>query len=341
MNTQKTVAMLAAGIGAGLIAGETQRRRRAMDFAGKVVVITGASRGLGLVLARQLAREGARLALIAAHEQPLDRALTELASEGADVQALVCDIRDRTAVNATVEAIVQRFGRIDVLVNNAGVIQVGPVGNMQYEDFQRAMDVHYWGALHMTLAVLPHMEGGARLVNITSIGGKLPVPHLAPYTASKFALVGLSEALRAELMPQGIYVTTVAPGLMRTGSPRNISVKGDHEDEYGWFVLLGSLPLVSISAERAARKIMDAARHGDASLIITPQAKAAIALEGIAPGIVARANAFANRWLLPRPAGPEGDTERHGFESRPDWLPRAATALTDRAAVRNNEVIAD
>lgn len=308
-----------------------------MDFAGKVVVITGGSRGLGLVLARAFAREGARLALIAEHEEPLARALTELAGAGAEVHAIACDVRDRDAVQAAVDTIVGRFGRIDVLINNAGVIQVGPLANLSYDDFQHAMDVHYWGALHMIMASLPHMKEGTRLVNIASIGGKVPVPHLAPYTASKFALVGLSETLRAELLPEGIRVTTVAPGLMRTGSPRNISVKGDHDAEYGWFVTLGSLPLFSIGAERAAGQIVEAARYGDPSLTITCLAKTAVALEGLAPGLVATANAFINRFGLPEPAGPEGNTEQRGYESRPAALPRFVTALTDRAAVRNNE----
>lgn len=338
MRTQRIAAMLATAAGAALIAQQTLRRRRAMEFQDKVVVITGGSRGLGLVLARQFAAEGARIALLAEHEEPLDRALMELTAQGVDVQGIVCDIRQRAAVAAAVAAIVGRYGRIDVLINNAGVIQVGPLANMEYEDFQRAMDVHYWGALHMTLAALPHMKRPSRLVNVTSIGGKFPVPHLAPYSASKFALVGLSEALRAELAPEGILVTTVAPGLMRTGSPRNISVKGNHDAEYGWFVLLDSLPLVSIGAGRAAAKIVDAARHGDPSLIITPQAKAMIALEGVAPGLVGRLNALVTRWLLPRTPGPDGDVELRGHEARPSWLPRAATALTDRAAVRNNQM---
>ena len=341
MTSNRSIALAAAGLGAALIARAGARRRRALDFAGKVVVITGASRGLGLVLARQLAEEGARLALIARHETPLDRALMELSSRGADVHALVCDVRNRESVDAAVAAIVARFGRIDVLVNNAGVIQVGPLENMHEEDFKRAMDVHYYGALHMTLAALPHMRGdasaGRRIVNISSIGGKIAVPHLAPYVASKFALAGFSEALRAELRPEGIRVTTVVPGLMRTGSPRNIAVKGDHEDEYAWFVVLGSMPLLSIDARRAARQIVDAARHGDASLVITPAARAAVALEGIAPGLVAAAGALASR-LLPAPADAAGDVEKRGFESRPSWLPAFATAMTDRAAVRNNEM---
>lgn len=338
MRSHRPLAVLASGLGAALIAAQTMRRRRAVDFTGRVVVITGGSRGLGLVLARQFAAEGARIALIAEHEQPLDRALMELMAAGADVQALVCDVRDRAAVHATIAAIAGRFGRIDVLVNNAGVIQVGPLGNQAYDDFHHAMDVHYWGALHMTMAALPHMPRGGRIVNVASIGGKFPLPHLAPYSASKFALVGFSETLRAELAGDGILVTTVSPGLMRTGSPRNIEVKGDHDTEYGWFVLLDSLPLISIGAERAAAKIVDAARHGDPSLVITPQARVAIALEGIAPGAVARLNTLINRWLLPRPAGPEGDVARRGHESRPAWLPSVATALTDRAAVRNNEL---
>jgi NAD(P)-dependent dehydrogenase (short-subunit alcohol dehydrogenase family) len=208
---------------------------------------------------------------------------------------------------------------------------------MTYEDFQHAMDVHYWGALHVTMAALPHLRASAgRIANIASIGGKLPVPHLAPYAASKFALVGLSETLRAELLPEGVRVTTVAPGLMRTGSPRNISVKGDHEDEYGWFVLAGSLPGVSIGAERAANQIVDAVRHGDPSLTITPLARLGAAIEGLAPGLVGTLNGLVNR-LLPAPAGPEGNVEQSGAESRPSWLPGFATALTDRAAVRNNE----
>lgn len=341
MTSNRTIALAAAGLGSALIARAAARRRRALDFAGKVVVITGASRGLGLVLARQLAAEGARLALIARHETPLDRALMELSATGADVHALVCDVRNRESVDAAVAAIVARFGRIDMLVNNAGVIQVGPLEHMQEEDFKRAMDVHYYGALHMTLAALPHLRAdassGKRIVNISSIGGRIAVPHLAPYVASKFALVGFSEALRAELGPEGIRVTTVVPGLMRTGSPRNIAVKGDHEDEFAWFVLLGSMPLLSIDARRAARRIVEAARYGDASLVITPAARMAVALEGLAPGLMAAAGAVASR-MLPAAAGPEGDVEKRGHESRPSWVPGFATAMTDRAAIRNNEM---
>src|SRR5690606_26305399 len=111
----------------------------------------------------------------------------------------------------------------DVLVNNAGVIQVGPLEHMRLEDFRETMDVHFYAPLVASLAARPYLadRGGGRIVNITSIGGRLAFPHLSAYNASKHAAVGLSESLRAELMKDGILVTTVIPGLMRTGSPRN------------------------------------------------------------------------------------------------------------------------
>ena len=106
------------------------------------------------------------------------------------------------------------------MVNNAGMIQVGPLATTTKEDFVTALDVMFWGTLYPTLAVLPQMRarGRGHIVNITSIGDLVSVPHLLPYTCAKFAAVGLSEGLRAELGPVGIRVTTVVPGLMRTGS---------------------------------------------------------------------------------------------------------------------------
>src|SRR5205823_4029010 len=134
-----------------------------------------------------------------------------------------CDVTHRREVTQFVRATRERFGRIDVLVNNAGTIEVGPMEVMTLDDYDRAMKTHFWGPLYMVLAVLPELrkrrEG--RIVNVSSIGGKISVPHLLPYCASKFALTGFSQGLRAELAKDGIVVTTVCPGLMRTGSPLN------------------------------------------------------------------------------------------------------------------------
>ena len=225
------------------------------------VVITGGSRGLGLVMARKLAAQGARLVLLARDEPELDRAKRMLEEEyGAQVLAVRCDVRRQADVRAAVAHILDRLGHVDVLINNAGVIQVGPLEHMEHEDFENAMATHFWGPLHLMLELIPSMRrrGFGRIVNITSIGGRIAVPHLAPYCASKFALIGLSDAVRAELAPHGIRVTTVSPGLMRTGSPVNAQVKGQHEAEYAWFAIADSLPGFSISAEHAADQILSA-----------------------------------------------------------------------------------
>src|SRR6185503_4123757 len=120
-------------------------------------------------------------------------------------------------------------------------------------------------------AVLPEMRARreGRIVNITSIGGKISVPHLLPYSASKFALVGLSEGLRAELAKDGIVVTTICPGLMRTGSPRNATFKGQHRAEYAWFSIGDSLPVTAMSADRAARQILTACKRGEAEVVLS------------------------------------------------------------------------
>src|SRR5204863_2185868 len=161
-------------------------------------------------------------------------------------------------------------GAIDVLVDNAGIIQVGPLETMTQEDFRRAMNTHFWGPLNTTLAVLPEMRRRktGRIVNISSIGGKISIPHLVPYSASKFALVGLSEGLRAELAKDGISVTTVCPGLMTTGSPRNAFFKGQNQAEYAWFSISDALPGVAMNAEAAARAIIRACKRGDAEIVL-------------------------------------------------------------------------
>lgn len=217
------------------------------------MLITGGSRGLGLALARQFAAYGCRLALCARDPAELERARQDLTGQGADVLTVPCDVRDRADVGRLVTDVTQHFGRIDVLVNNAGIIQVGPGANMSVEDFEAALPSDFWGTLYPTLAVLPQMRGrrGGRIVNITSIGGKVSVPHLLPYSCAKFAAVGLSEGLRAELARENISVTTIAPGLMRTGSFGQALFKGRHDQEYAWFSVGDNLPGLSLSAPPA------------------------------------------------------------------------------------------
>ncbi|HET7617646.1 MAG TPA: SDR family oxidoreductase [Vicinamibacterales bacterium] len=340
MNKQQRLAIgIVAGVAGAAALARMMRGRRAIAFTDRVVVITGGSRGLGLVLARQFADEGARLCLLARDPGELLRAREELEARGAAAMTVRCDVRRRGDVRAAVDAIVEQWGGVDVLVNNAGVIQVGPFEHMTHEDFENAMATHFWGPLNLMLEVVPIMRhrGFGRIVNISSIGGRIAVPHLGPYSASKFALVGLSDSARSELSRHGIRVTTVAPGLMRTGSPMNAQMKGRHRAEYAWFAIADSIPGLSIDAERAASQILDACRHGDAELTITPQAKLAVMANAVAPGAVARAMAIVSR-LLPPPTGMSGDVMRKGRESESRWAPSLATRLSDRAAVANNEV---
>ena len=231
-----------------------------------------------------------------------------------------------------------RFGRIDVLINNAGVIQVGPFEETTLEDFEEAMLTHFWGPYYTTTAALPAMRerGEGRIVNISSIGGKVAAPHLLPYSASKFALVGFSQGLRAELMKDGVYVTTVAPGLMRTGSPGRATFKGQNEKEFAWFAISDSIPGLSVSAEKAARRIVDAARHGDAEVIISLPAEVMARANGLFPGLFADVMGVMNRFVFPAPGG-IGTARREGRESRSALTPAWATILSDRAAARNNE----
>ena len=319
---------------------QAARQRRRIDFDCKVVVIAGASRGLGLELARAFADEGANLVLLARDQHNLAQSARELERLGIQVTPMVCDISDQRQVRQTIASIIHEKGKIDVLVNNAGIIQVSPVENMELEDYQAAMAVHFWGPLYLVQEIIPHMKERrqGRIVNIASIGGKVAVPHLLPYVASKFALVGLSEGLRAELVKDGIYVTTVCPGLMRTGSHLNAIFKGQHRKEYALFAIANASPLLSTTSQSAARKIIDACRYGEPGIVITPQAGFLRLANSLFPGLMAETFAIVNR-LLPQARDHEVARPRRGVESRSVMSPSWLTGPADRAAARNNEVL--
>lgn len=314
------------------------RQRRRMSFAAKTVVITGASRGLGLELARGFAREHAKVVLLARNQRQLAEAQRELESMGASVLTLVCDVSREEDVRSAVASIVEKTQTIDVLVNNAGIIHVGPSEHVRLEDFAEAMGVHFWGPLYMMREVIPFMkrQGGGRIVNIASIGGKIAVPHLLTYAASKFALVGLSEGMRAELTKDGIYVTTVCPGLMRTGSHINAFFKGQHQKEFALFSVANSSPLLSTSSAQAARQIIEACRYGTSQLVVTPQARLLRLLNSLFPSVSAEFLSLLNR-VLPGPGSVDGDRSKRGWESESSIAPSRLTRSADLAASKNNE----
>jgi short-subunit dehydrogenase len=283
------------------------------ELKGKVVLVTGGSRGLGYAIARELALSGARLALTSRHADELERARARLVTSGcaapADVWVYPCDVSLEPTVREMVAAAAAHFGKIDVLVNDAGVIMVGPLESQTLDSFHQAMNVNFFGALHATMAVLPQMlqRGEGAIVNISSIGGKVAFPHLLPYVASKFAITGWSQGLRAELAGKGIRVTTVCPGIMRTGSHIQARFTGDQEQEYRWFAAAASLPGTATSATRAARKIVRALAAGSAEISIGLQAIVAARLSNVAPELTASLLSLANA-SLPSPPN-EGDPD--------------------------------
>src|SRR5437016_2221545 len=303
----------------------------------KVVLITGGSRGLGLVLARHICARGGNVAIIARDPDELVRAKTDLAPRGGKVLTIECDLLDTGQIQSAVRQIIDRFGKIDILINNAGIIEVGPIEHMTPEDFEHAMRLHFWAPFELISQIVPEMRiwGGGRIVNISSIGGKVAVPHLAPYSASKFALTGFSDAIRAELARDNIHVTTVAPGMMRTGSHVNAKFKGNHDVEFAWFAASAGAPLISMNADRAARKILAACRRGQPSLTLTFAARGAIFGNALFPNLTGYIMKLASR-CLPGTGKKEGDQSRSGTQLRrltPKWL----THLADTATARNNE----
>jgi NAD(P)-dependent dehydrogenase (short-subunit alcohol dehydrogenase family) len=326
--------VLVSGAALGAIAAWRVARRARFRLDGKVVLVTGGSRGLGLLIARELARHPCRLVVCARDAGELERAWHELVGRGAEVLAMSCDVSDRESVEHLVEQVQSRFGPVDVLINNASIIQVGPLETMTLEDFERALAVNFWGTVYPTLALLPSMRarGSGRIVNITSIGGKVAVPHLLPYDCAKFATLGFSEGLRAEAARDGVLVTTVVPGLMRTGSPVNAAYKGDHAREYRWFALGDATALTAMSATRAARRVVAALLRGEVELTLGWQAKLLRLVHALLPSTTQRLLAAVNRLLPGAPTDGDAVLERRGRE-----LEEKVTDLLRRAATDANQ----
>lgn len=268
-----------------------------------------------MVLARYFCAEGARVALLARDPDELARSRDELVQRGGEVLTITCNLLERKQIDAAVHRVVDHFGGLDVVINNAGTIEIGPLEHMQLEDFEHAMNLHFWAPFHLIMTAIPHLRRRAegRIVNIASIGGKMAVPHLAPYCVSKFALVGLSDALRAELARDGIHVTTVAPGMMRTGSHVNARFKGNHRAEYTWFSISAALPFVSVQAECAAAQIISACRRGLPTLTLPLAAHLVLLGNALFPNAAGEMMKLVNA-VLPSPSGSHGDACRSGWE---------------------------
>ncbi len=328
---------IAGGASALLAARALVKRATRADLAGQVALVTGASRGLGLAMARELVDAGCRVAICARDRDELDRARADLESRGGEAIAIECDVGDRGDVTRMVAEVRERLGPIDVLIANAGVIQVGQVKATEMEDFESAMDVMFWGVLYPVWAVLPEMRErkAGRIGIVSSIGGKVSVPRLLPYNSAKFAARGLAEGLRAELAGTGISVTSIVPGLMRTGSHLNATFSGDEagrEALYRLWAPLASMPLLTGSAQVAARAYIDAVRRGDGEVTYPPIFALLGRVHGVAPATTMWAMGIASR-LIAKSGDGTGTVRGSEVDPKVDegWW-RWLTAYGDRAA---------
>lgn len=265
----------AGAIGAlGLLASSMVRD---FNFKAKNVFITGGSRGLGLSIAWNVLARGGSVMLAARDADELEDAQDKLLRDFPEgrVYIYACDVTDRHAIAECLDNAIAEMGGIDVLVNNAGAILVGPLTSMEPEDFEAQMRLHLHAAVNTTQLILPHFRtrAGGRILNICSLGGKAAVPHMLPYDASKFALAGFSQGAAAELARYNVKVTVAYPTVMRTGSPIQAVFKGEHEKEYRWFAVGDNMPGFAMSAHSAANKVLDAVADGRTEIILSSVGK--------------------------------------------------------------------
>lgn len=182
------------------------------------VLITGASQGIGKVTALKFAQEGYNVVLAARQPDRLETAAAEVRSLGQQALTLSTDVQDPEQVSLLVNQAIAYFGQIDVLINNASIFYMGPVDEASLQDWQQIIQTNLWGYIHTIHALLPHLleRKSGTIVNVSSIGGIAPIPYQIPYTTSKFAVTGLTKALRAELKPKGIHVCGIYPSFIRT-----------------------------------------------------------------------------------------------------------------------------
>ena len=310
-----------------------------------VAVVVGASRGLGLLIARELDRQGFRVVIAARHQSELDRGAEELRADGARVATEVCDVADAEQVEALVERTEANLGPIEVLICVAGTIQAGPLSALSRAHFTEAIDVMLWGPVNCGLAVAPRMRerGRGRIGVVTSVGGRISAPHLLPYSTAKFGAVGFTRGLRSELAGTGVTVTCSEPGLMRVGSHLRAKFVGNHGAEFAWFAAADSLPIISIDGERAAARIVRAVLSGRAVMTVTPVGFLAPRVDALFPNLTAGLLAVATRLLPSDPGTPESSQTLEGWEAR-ERVPKPMRFLLDRvlrlsdvAAEQNNE----
>lgn len=190
-----------------------------LGLTGKVAVVTGGSEGIGKAAALSLAREGARVAIVARTQEKLDAAAAEIRSAGGDVIAVPCDVMDEAQVQAAIAQVVARWGGVDILVNNAGTSAAGKFEDVRDEIWETDLGIKVYGAIYCSRAVIPHMKaaGSGRIINITTGGGKAPGAGSLPTSMARAAGIALTKAMSRDYAADGILVNTVCIGLIKSG----------------------------------------------------------------------------------------------------------------------------
>lgn len=261
------------------------------EFQGSVALITGGASGIGRCLGERLVRYGATVVLADIDGDAVREVAGRLGCTGVSL-----DVRDPAAFQALATLVIAEHGQIDYLFNNAGVAQTGPAHLMEHEDWRRIIDVNLYGVIHGVEAVYPHMvaRGSGHIVNVASIAGLFPSAGQTPYTASKYGVVGLSHALRAEAAWQGVKVTVACPGIIHTPMRRGLPVKGADADAVRRIIPKGA------SVDRCVDAMLAGVARGRATVLITPLAHALATLMRVSPELGHRFNTWSMGFLRRR-----------------------------------------
>jgi short-subunit dehydrogenase len=237
------------------------------------VLITGASQGIGKAIAQLFAKNEYNLVLAARQPERLNAFAQELQQAGHTALAVPTDVREAQQVNNLVEKALTAFGTIDVLVNNAGIYISGPAEEFTLDDWHQAIDTNLWGYIHTIHALLPHFveRGRGTIVNVASVGSKVPLPYLVPYSTSKFAIAGLTQSLHSELSPKGIHVCGIYPNLIKTSFLERAIFRGknleDAQMRYNQVAEILQNPLVE-KPEDVAQAVWEGVQHQKAEVIV-------------------------------------------------------------------------